>query len=113
MQEDKPRLALKYCGSCNPHIDFAAVKIQLIKWQDEFNFELVPFSETGMDIVIILCGCPRACGNREEVRAIAKRSLLVAGQNIAGKPVAEDRLLDVLKDELSATLGSLSVTNRQ
>jgi len=103
----KLRVALKYCGSCNPYLDFAALEMQINKLQGKLGFELVPFSETGTDAVIILCGCPRACGNREEVRASTKKALLVSGYNVAGKPVSEEGLFAAINEELAAILSSL------
>jgi len=107
MRGKKPRVALKYCGSCNPYIDFATLKTRLIELQEELGFELAPFFETEIDVVVILCGCPRACANREEVRAVAKKSLVVSGYNIAGKPAPEEGLSAALKIELAAVLDSL------
>lgn len=42
------------------------------------DLELSPLSANDIDVVAILCGCPRACGNRPDVRARAKRCLLVS-----------------------------------
>ena len=104
---EKPRVALKYCGSCNPYIDFAAIKKWLAGLQAELGFELVPFSAAGADAIIILCGCQRACANRQDVRASAPKSLLIAGCSIDGKAVDESRLLAGLKDRLSDMLSTL------
>lgn len=38
----------------------------------------MPLCEDDIDMVVILCGCTRVCGNKEEVRARVKRSLVVA-----------------------------------
>jgi len=68
------------------------------------DFELVPLSERGIAIVVILCGCPRACGDKEEVRARAEQSLVIAGESLGGKPVPEERLRAAAEWELVKNL---------
>ncbi len=61
------------------------------------GFEIVPLSTNDIDILIILCGCPRACGNKKEVREKAKHSLLI-NDEVFGDPVKlEARILSCAK----------------
>jgi hypothetical protein len=62
--------------------------------------ELVSLSAPNIDVVVILCGCPRACGNKVEVRARAKHFLVIAGESLAGRPLAETDLTVALEGEL-------------
>jgi hypothetical protein len=64
----------------------------------------VPLSDKGIDIVVILCGCPRACGNKEEVKARARRSLVTAGESLNGKAVPESELPAAVEAELHKIL---------
>jgi hypothetical protein len=71
-------------------------------------FHLVPLSENDIDVVVILCGCPRACGNKAEVRARADKSLLTAGESINGRHVSEAHLPSAVEQELVKILHNLT-----
>ena len=103
----KVKVALKYCGSCNPHVDLARIARHLAKLAEERrDFQLAPLSETNIDLVVILCGCPRACGNKMDVKARAKQSLIIAGESLDGKAVSEARLPSAVEQELIKILDS-------
>lgn len=70
------------------------------------DFQLVPLPEDGIDVVVILCGCPRACGNKAEVRARAGQSLLTAGESVNGRHVPEAHLPSTVEQELIKILDS-------
>jgi len=57
-------------------------------------------------VVVILCGCPRACGNKKEVRARAKRSLFTAGESVNRQAVPETQLPIAVEQELVRILDS-------
>ncbi len=70
--------------------------------------ELVPFSdEVEADILIILCGCPRACVDKKEVREKAKRCLLIAGESVDRRPIPGKDLPHALERELDKILTQL------
>jgi len=95
------KIALKYCGSCNPRVDLRRIARHLAKVAEERgDFRLVPLSENDIDVVVILCGCPRACGNKEEVKARAKRSLFTAGESLNWQTVPESELPAAVEREL-------------
>ena len=101
----KVKVALKYCGSCNPRVDLSRIARHLAKVAEERgDFQLVPLSENDIDVVVILCGCPRACGNKGEVRARAKRSLLTAGESVNRRAVPEIQLPLAVEQELDKIL---------
>ena len=101
----KINVALKYCGSCNPHVDLRRIAQHLAKVAEERgDFQLVPLSDNDIDVVVILCGCPRACGNKEEVTARAKRSLFTAGESVNRQAVPESELPQVVERELNKIL---------
>jgi sulfite reductase beta subunit-like hemoprotein len=87
-------------------VDLSRIARHLAKVAEERgDFQLVPLSEN-IDVVVILCGCPRACGNKEEVRARAKRSLLTAGESVNRRAVPEAQLPTVVEQELDKILDS-------
>jgi hypothetical protein len=105
----KIKVALKYCGSCNPNVDLTSIARHLAKVAEAHgDFQLVPLSEDTIDVVVILYGCPRACGNKAEVRARANQILLTAGESINGRPVTEAQLPSNVEGELIKILGSLT-----
>jgi hypothetical protein len=74
--------------------------------EERGDFQIVPLSENDIDVVVILCGCPRACGNKEEVRARAKRSLFTAGESVNRQAVPETQLPMAVEQELVKILDS-------
>lgn len=87
------RVAVKYCGSCNPQVDLSRLGAELAGMATELGAAIVPLEQGDIDLVVILCGCPRACGNKSEVKARARRFVLVAGHCLDGKPVSEEKLV--------------------
>jgi hypothetical protein len=103
----RAKVALKYCGSCNPRVDLSRIACHLTNAAEEHgDFELVPLSENDIDVVVILCGCPRACGDKEEVRAMAKRNLVVCGEAVNRRAVPEKELPLAVEQELRRILMS-------
>lgn len=72
--------------------------------EERGDFQLVPLSEENIDVVVVLCGCPRACGNKEEVKARAKRSLVTAGESVNRRAVPEAELPIAVEQELDKIL---------
>jgi len=99
--ESKIKVSLKYCGSCNPLIDLSRIGDELKEAiRKENNLRLVSSESNNVDAMVILCGCPRACGNKEENRAKAARSIVVAGETINMVPVAEKEISAVVIKKL-------------
>ena len=90
MLDSKIRVSLKYCGSCNPLIDLSKIGNELkeaIRREDDL---IVASPESNdIDTIVILCGCARACGNKAEIRARARRSIVVAGGTLDMMPLGE------------------------
>jgi len=84
------RVSLKYCGSCNPLINLSQIG-NLLKEaiEKEDGLKLIPSEDANIDTMVILCGCPRACGNKGKIRAGATLSIVVAGETIDTVPVME------------------------
>jgi len=107
-QNPKYKIALKYCGTCNPYIDVTRIARHLfnvIKEKDELK--LVPISEKDISIIVILCGCFRACGNKEDVRNKSDKYLLIAGESLMGEYIAEKSLPSSLDERLIEILEEL------
>lgn len=94
--EAKVKVGIKYCGSCNPHLNLVKIAAHLSEISSRRqDFKVVYPYENDIDIMVILCGCPRACGNREDIRAAAKQSLVLAGEFLQGRPIVNDYMIAV------------------
>ena len=93
------KVALKYCGSCNPQVDIPKVGRCLAEIvAQRADFALVPLSANDIDVVVIICGCSRACGNKVEVRARANRYLLINDERLSDITTIEANLLEAVKE---------------
>jgi hypothetical protein len=72
--EFTPRLAIKFCGGCNPLLERGelAQKVrqglsasQWVSWEEE------------SDLVLIINGCPTACADRAEIQKNSKACLVI------------------------------------
>lgn len=105
MPRKRLKVALKFCGSCNPHISLSRLQVELASLAEGSpEFELVSGPPEKADTVIALCGCPRACAGREEPsREGPPRDgwLIVAGERLDGEAVPENRLAQAILKILS------------
>ena len=105
MLDAKIRVSLKYCGSCNPLIDLSKIGNELKEAVRKDNdLKLVAPESNHIDTMVILCGCPRACGNKEENRAKANRSIVVAAETIDMVPVAEKDISTTIIKKLKSLI---------
>lgn len=105
MVGNKIRVSLKYCGSCNPLIDLSKIGNELKEAiRKDNDLKLVAPESNHIDIMVILCGCPRACGNKEENRAKANRSIVVAAETIDMVPVAEKDISTTVMKKLKSLI---------
>lgn len=85
------KVAIKYCGSCNPVINLSGAGRDLRNAIGSDDSLLLVSPDRGdIDTMVILCGCARSCANREEIRNRAKSVILTAGETIDMRPVAEE-----------------------
>jgi hypothetical protein len=72
--EFTPRLAIKFCGGCNPLLERGqlAQKVrqglsapQWVSWEEE------------SDLVLIINGCPTACAERAEIQKNSRACLVI------------------------------------
>jgi hypothetical protein len=77
-----PRLAIKFCGGCNPLIERSFLAETIRK---ELAGEVcwVSWEETP-DLVLIINGCLAACADRENIEKKARAMLEIHGPGISG-----------------------------
>jgi len=87
------RIALKYCGACNPEVDLSRIGRSLVELINEQGWQMVdPGEVTESDVLVLLCGCPRTCIDKEELRRLTRRVIVVAGKRLGWRPVSEEEL---------------------
>ena len=92
---------MKYCGSCNPEIDLSALSRHVNEYiAGRADITLVPSDSPNLDLIIILCGCLRACVDREEMKSLAPLHLIISGESLGGEPHKEGELARLLVSEI-------------
>ena len=102
-KKDNVRIALEYCGSCNPYIDLAGMGRSIRKLAEQkTDITLVRSTEDDIDILIILCGCNRKCGINQELTEKVKHTLVLAGESLDGLTIPEKNLAGALEEKVMA-----------
>lgn len=86
------RIAVKYCGNCNPEIDSPRI---IAQWMETASDDEIIFHLEGKapaDLLIIICGCRKGCVDRPEVRAMGKQVILIKGKWMDGLSCPENEL---------------------
>jgi hypothetical protein len=105
--DSKIRISLKYCGACNPLIDLSKIGKEVKEAiRKNNNLELVSPEDNNIDIMVILCGCPRACGDKAEIRAKANYNVVVAAETIDMVPVPEKDISTAIITKLKSLMDS-------
>ena len=68
------RIAVKYCGGCNPRYDRPAIVERLKK--DMPGVGIVPAEGQQADYVAVLCGCKSACVQHDRLSGTNGKSVL-------------------------------------
>ncbi len=97
------RFAIRYCGSCNPHIDPRWIGEELQKKAKSVNAQFVSRQANNIDLMVLICGCPIACADKPETHNLAKdRYVVVAGESVNRFPTTERDIPEVLFKLLAA-----------
>jgi 3-hydroxyacyl-[acyl-carrier-protein] dehydratase len=89
-------IGLKYCGGCNPVIDRAALVHEIERllpagWKLITERQAAPWEKA-----LLVCGCPVACVNRVEAKALARQWILISGPMVDLKTVPEEEMAAVV-----------------
>lgn len=96
------RIAVKYCGGCNPAIDRADLvgKLAMLLAEENPEWRLVSLNAGSYDAVLLINGCPVACVHKQfldEKRPV----LLIAGESLQRERIPEKELPEALLASLS------------
>ncbi len=75
-----PRLAVKFCGGCNPSFDRAAVARMIRRDVPDVSWVLL---DEEADLLIIINGCLGSCAERGEVQEIAPENLVIRYHSVS------------------------------
>ena len=76
-----PRLAVKFCGGCNPEYSRSSL-IRFIRQEVSAKGRWIAREESKADLVLILDGCRTGCADRPEVQAEASFHLVINGTTV-------------------------------
>ena len=72
------RIAVKYCGGCNPHFQRSAVVEKLRRDFPGIAIAAAGQTETPSDLTLVVCGCPSACASRDGLESVHGTMLIAA-----------------------------------
>jgi hypothetical protein len=87
----KPIL-LKYCGGCNPVINRAKVVNEIKAGLPAEVMLTGKETSEKPELGIMMCGCSSACLDRDEIRQLADKWIIVSGSKVDLFPVAIEEL---------------------
>jgi hypothetical protein len=99
------RIAVKYCGNCNPEIDAPRIIGGWLENRGDENITYQPEGRLWADLLVIICGCRKACVDRPEIRAMAKEIILIKGRWINGHPSGEHEIVRRLMQSVESIKG--------
>lgn len=93
------KIGVKFCGGCNPQINRSRIYKEL-KRQFPESCGLIRDQNTGLwDVGILLCGCPVACVDADEVRGKARQWIVVGGAMVDLYPVEESGITEEIVEK--------------
>ena len=98
-------MALKYCGSCNPHNDIGWLGSEIKSRLATLGADLRSTDDPGLDAVVLICGCPRACVDRPELRSKAPLVIVVAGETVDCAECAQEEIPSAVEQLLRRSSG--------
>ena len=87
------RIAVKYCGGCNPSIDRANLvgKLAILLAETHPEWKLVTLNEDDFDVILLINGCPVGCVQKQFLNE-ARPVFLIAGESLQRERISEKDL---------------------
>lgn len=89
-------IGIKYCGGCNPVIDRTKLVQEIGKRLPQGFILSEGKTKVPWDTGILVCGCPTACAEKPELKALARRWMVVAGHSVDQNHTPEKELADIV-----------------
>ncbi|MGE5544734.1 MAG: hypothetical protein ACM3UW_07140 [Bacillota bacterium] len=97
------KIGVKFCGGCNPQINRSRIYKELQR-QFPGSCGLIQDGPNGLwDVGILLCGCPVACADADEVRRKAHQWIVVGGTMVDYYPVDESKIVESIIQKCQKT----------
>ncbi len=94
-------IGIKYCGGCNPVIDRENL-VQEIKRLLPPEFILANNQTNKQwDIGILVCGCLTACADKPDLKNLACKWIIVAGNSVDHSSASEKDLAEIVLSKLN------------
>lgn len=88
------RLTIKYCGGCNPLINRRRIAEKVINnLQTVCKVELV---QNEADVILVICGCPAACVDLDNIKNKCGKLILVSGNGVNYLQIPRDRMTEYI-----------------
>jgi len=84
------KIGLKYCGNCNPVIDYSLITQLKEKLKD---YQFSHWEDPDLDRLLVISGCPRNCATMPEVGVPI---VSIAGYTLDSWDVPKEQFLDRL-----------------
>ena len=89
-------IGIKYCGGCNPLIDRAKLALEIEKLLSPEYSLTTDQTFNPWDIGILICGCPTDCVDKPDVRDLARKWFMVAGNSVDLNDTPEEKLAAIV-----------------
>jgi len=93
------KVGVKFCGNCNPHVDTGEIYREI---QDKLGqlkgFELVSKDTPGLDVLIVISGCPVDCAERPPG---TYREIVAAGESLNRVGCAAAEISEKIMEQLA------------
>ena len=101
MPDELPKLMIKFCGSCNPHIDTGKVANKLKELLAQKGvLPVYSCCSSDCQVLIILSGCPVDCAQRP---IQTENTIVVAGSQVnlenCSPDLLPERVFQLLKNQ--------------
>lgn len=95
-------IGIKYCGGCNPLIDRTKLVGEIGKALPPEYRLTTESSSNPWDIGIMVCGCSTACAEKPEIRNLARKWIILAGNSVDLENIPEEKMADVIVRKIFA-----------
>jgi hypothetical protein len=93
-------IGVKYCGGCNPLIDRVKLVGEIQKLLPAKYILTTDTSSAPWNTGIMVCGCATACADKPQIRNLARRWILVAGDSVELNKIPEKELAQIIRDKI-------------
>jgi hypothetical protein len=93
-------IGVKYCGGCNSTIDRSRIVSEIKKMLPREFTLTSDLNAAPWEAGIMMCGCICACIDNPEVRTLARRWIIIAGNNVDMLSVTEKDIARVVAEKI-------------